>query len=353
LLVACATSRNAATPDDTDDEIGIGAEQRRVLEARVHVGAMALRGSRLYFTSAGREGDEIWVMPAAGGDIPKLVLAGHTLEAAPVFDDDFVYFVAAGGTLHRAPLRGQGLLETLATPAAGPGAAPEPESLDSFHGFAFDVRTLPEAMALDGSSVYWLAPARRTVWRAPKHGGQAAPVAELGAAVAAKLALGADHVYVGTSGDGGAHLLRRAKTGAGGLETLAKVDDARLFAIAGSRVVWVASDTLFGLPPLGATPPKISAPAGKDYDFPSVWVVAATEGAVYFSSWDSGRGDGAVSRQPLDGGPSRVLAAHLYGAPGLLAIHGDSVYFATLGHKAHPKMRKSVSGCCSIWAMPR
>ncbi|WP_437989778.1 hypothetical protein [Sorangium sp. So ce145] len=332
--------------------------RRLVVLDGVPIGSIAVLGSALYYTTRQETGDVLWVTPKRGGaSTPALKL--EQLGAAPALDEAHAFFLTVDGRLVRASLTG-GSRETLVVSddVARALSAPEPygygpsASREDLRGSP----ALPELVAVDATSVYWVDRAQRAALKLPKRGGSI-EVLVRGLESPDKLAIDDLYVYLSDDGPGGTRLLRIDKTG-GRPEVLARARvPAFHFSASGEALFWAADDDLFSLsredgfralPRLGSLLDR-SMSHNVDCSF------AARGGDVFYARCEDDWSSSLVVRRSGEQRALRILGAH-HRHPARLAVDADAVYILEVGTKAGPRSR--VSGrerfhCCSIWAAPR
>lgn len=322
----------------------------------VPIGSIAVLGAELYYTTRQETGDVLWAMPKRGGaSTPALKL--EQLGAAPALEEAHAFFLTVDGRLVRASLTG-GSRETLvmSDDVARALPAPEPHGPSASREDLWGSPALPELVAVDATSVYWVDRAQRAALKIPKRGGSIEVLVK-GLEGPEKLAIDDLYVYVSDHGRSGARLLRVDKTG-GRPEVLARAQVSALhFSASGEALFWAADDDLFrlsredgfrALPRLGSL-----LDGSSFHDFNCSF--AARGGDLFYARCEDDWSSSQVVSRSGEQRALRILGAQ-HRHPARLAVDADTVYILEVGTKAGPRSR--VSGrerfdCCSVWASPR
>ncbi|WP_437522230.1 hypothetical protein WME79_30995 [Sorangium sp. So ce726] len=324
----------------------------------VPIGSIAVLGLDLYYTTRQESGDVLWAMPKRGGaSTPALKL--EQLGAAPALEEAHAYFLTVDGRLVRAGLTG-GSREMLvmSDDVARALSAPEPygygpsASREDLWGSA----ALPELVAVDATSVYWVDRAQRAALKLPKRGG---PIEVLmrGLENPDKLAIDDLYVYLSDDGPSGTRLLRVDKMG-GRPEVLARVRvPAFHFSASGDALLWAADDDLFSLSREDGfrALPRLGSLLDRSLSHNFNCSFAARGADLFYSRCEDDWSSSQVVSRSGEKRALRILGAR-HRHPARLAVDADTVYILEVGTKAGPRSRGSGRErfhCCSIWAAPR
>lgn len=271
----------------------------------------------LYFTSfVYANAGAVLKLAKSGG--PTTVLAsGQTLPRAIAIDASDVYWANTGT---EAPNAADGAIMKVPLGGGTPTVVASGQAS-------------PALIALDASNVYWTTYYGGTVMRAPKAGGPSETLVS-GQQRPTGIAVDDTHLYFATTPsflDGQVFSMPLA----GGPPTsLAQGEhDPVYIALDGQRIYWLTSLELRARSLTAPTPTATLAPTG---GIPTVVVVDAT--AAYFTSgFDAS--SGSVWKVPLNGAPPVVLATGQDKPAGLVA-DASTLYWCNAGSGTIMKLAK-------------
>lgn len=301
------------------------------------IGSLGEYGDSLCFVNR----RSIFSLPKTGGDPKLLHEAAEDIDSAPALDADSAYFVAADGSLVRAPLGG-GREQVLA-----PGPAGTKPLVVWIDGHV----PLPRTVVADADSVYWLDFDRGALCKVSKRGG---PVEVLVSGTFEEpLTIEGETLYfVRTQGD--ARQVGRVDTRGRGLELLLRGSDPTIAQSAASTFIEndleVYAPSATGLRALG----RLVAPLSESVDgLHDVCAFAPAEEAVFYSPCEHEDGPMLLRRSTADGALRIPLIGHDVAFASEFVSDKKALYFVEIGHRSGKPGRPRRFFCCSIWAVPR